>query len=195
MVIEYITHYYRSVPFRSLTALAKSEALQVMGELCDDTPFFERFKSPEQYWENRLETERWLRERFVEKGGRPKDLSPFYSVLGSSDWIENFNRTAGLNIEKIQIPLSRFEEGDISFTLPDSMVSFWIGRDKPEAFYHPGYHGHVFTLSDVRKMATEDLLDRLESMHPSGTIPYIEAQIWNQETALNYYLEKGSFND
>jgi len=39
MVIEYITHYYRSVPFRSLTALAKSEALQVMGELCDDTPF------------------------------------------------------------------------------------------------------------------------------------------------------------
>jgi len=44
-------------------------------------------------------------------------------------------------------------------------------------------------------MATEDLLDRLESMHPSGTIPYIEAQIWNQETALNYYLEKGSFND
>ncbi|WP_337102605.1 hypothetical protein [Paenibacillus sp. YIM B09110] len=187
-MIEHITHYYNSVPFKSLSALSKSEALKKMEELCDDTPFFERFKEPHQYWESRLEAETWLREKFIEKGGTPQAGYPFYSVLGTSDWIENYSLSAGLEVNKIQIPLSIFHEGDISFTLPDSMVSFWIGRDKPKEYYHPAYHGKVFTRSEVKRMVTADLLHALESMHPQGTIPYVEAQIWNHKIAENYYL-------
>ncbi|MDQ6418009.1 hypothetical protein RB620_01035 [Paenibacillus sp. LHD-117] len=189
-MVEYITHYYKSVPFRSLSALTKSEALKLMRELFDDTPFFERFKEPDRYWENRMDAENWLRSKFIEKGGKPKEIYPYYSVFGSSDWIENFSLSAGIEIEKIQIPISIFDEGDLSFTLPDSMVSYWIGRDKPEAYYHPSYHGQVFTLADVRTIITVELMSNLESMHPAGTIPYVEAQIWNHEIAQKYFLKE-----
>ncbi|WP_374016071.1 hypothetical protein ABU162_17155 [Paenibacillus thiaminolyticus] len=125
----YITHYYNAIPFRNLSALSRIEAMQVMKELCDDTPFFERFKEPIQYWDNRLEAEMWLRNGFKEKGGVPKYNYPFYAVLGTGDWIESYALSAGLEVEFLRIPLSLFNEEDISFTLPDSMVSFWIGRD------------------------------------------------------------------
>jgi hypothetical protein len=189
-MFEYVTHYYNSVPFRSLSALSKSEALKIMDELCDDTPFFERFKEPLQYWENRLETEVWLRDKFIERGGKPKSKYPFYAVLGSATWIESYSLSAGLEVDMLQIPISIFNDSDISFTFPDSMVSFWIGRDKPEAYYQAQYHGQIFTLSEVRNLMTVDLMDRIESMHPEGTIPYIEAQIWNHEIAKNYYLNE-----
>ncbi|WP_082361313.1 hypothetical protein [Bacillus sp. FJAT-28004] len=190
MMIEYITHCYNTVPFRSLSALSKPEALKVMEDLCDDNAFFERFKEPLQYWESRLETEAWLRAGFIQKGGKLKDEYPLYSVLGSATWIENYSLSTGIAVDMLQIPLSLFNENDISFTFPDSMVSYWIARDKPEAFYHPSYHGQVFTLTEIRSLITNEIMDGIESMHPEGTIPYIEAQIWNHEIAMNYYTEK-----
>ncbi len=186
MLFDHITHYYHSVPFRSLSALSKAEALKVMEEMCDDTPFFERFKEPVQYWENRTETENWLRESFIQKGGKPKDKYPIYSVLGTAAWIEDYSSANGLAVEKVQIPLSIFDDSDISFTFPDSMVSFWIARDRPEAYYQPDYHGHVFTLTEIKRLMTRELMNNIELMHPEGTIPYVEAQIWNKNLARNY---------
>ncbi|RKP57938.1 hypothetical protein D7Z26_00015 [Cohnella endophytica] len=187
MMFEYITHYYYTVPFRSLSALSRSEAMKVMEELCDDSPIFERFKEPVQYWENRLEAENWLRNGFKEKGGVPKDKYPFYAVLGTADWIENYTLSEGLDVKLLRIPLSLFSDKDVSFTLPDSMVSFWIGRDKPEEYYNSKYHGQIFTLSEVKTMMTTDLMNKFQLLIPKGTIPYIEAQIWNHEIAMNYY--------
>ncbi|WP_235550900.1 hypothetical protein [Paenibacillus sp. Soil787] len=163
-----------------------------MEDLCDDTPFFDRFKDPLQYWKGRVETEAWLRAGFIQKGGKPKDEYPLYSVLGSATWIEKYSLSTGIAVDMLQIPLSIFNENDISFTFPDSMVSFWIGRDKPKAFYHPSYHGQVFTLTEIRSIITYELIDVdvIESMHPEGTIPYIEAQIWNHEITRNYYSER-----
>jgi len=186
-MFEYITHYYNGVPFRSLSALSKTEAMKVMEELCDDTPIFERCKEPVQYWENRLKAENWLRNGFKEKGGDPKDIYPFYAVFGTADWIESYASSTGLDVNLLRIPLSIFSEKDVSFTLPDSMVSFWIGRDKPKEYYNAKYHGQVFTLSEVKSMMTTDFMNNLESMIPKGTIPYVEAQIWNHEIAMNFY--------
>ncbi|SIR64711.1 hypothetical protein SAMN05421578_12645 [Paenibacillus macquariensis] len=178
------------MPFRSLSALSKTEALEVMEDLCDDTPFFERFKEPLQCWENRLETEAWLRAGFIQKGGKPKDEYPLYSVLGSATWIENYSLSTGLVVDMLQIPISIFNESDISFTLPDSMVSYWIARDKPKALYQPSYHGQIFTLTEIRSLITNEFMDKIDSMIPEGTIPYVEAQIWNYEIAKNYFVEK-----
>ena len=185
-MFEYITHYYHSVPFRSLSALSRSEAMKVMEELSDDSPIFERFKEPVQYWENRLEAENWLRNGFKEKGGVPNDKYPIYAVLGTGDWIENYALSEGIDLNLLRIPLSLFSESDISFTLPDSMVSFWIGRDKPEEYYNAKFHGQVFTLSEINEILTADIMSNLESMIPNG-IPYVEAQIWNHEIAMNFY--------
>ncbi|MFD0674913.1 hypothetical protein [Cohnella sp. GCM10027633] len=186
-MFEYVTHYYNAEPFRSLSALSRNEALQVMKELCDDTPFFERFKEPQQYWDSRVEAETWLRDKFVDKGGTLKDRYPIYAVLGSSDWIENYSQSMGLEVNKLRIPLSILRESEVSFTFPDSMVSYWISRDKPEAYYQPGYHGQVFTLSEVRNLITTDIMDSIAAKHPEGTIPYVEAQIWNHAVVRSFY--------
>jgi hypothetical protein len=87
----------------------------------------------------------------------------------------------------LQMPLSIFNEDDISFTVPDSMVSFWIGRDKPLELYQSGIHGEVFTLTEIRSIVTPELMIKLESLQSIGTIPYVEIQIWNHEVAKNYF--------
>lgn len=40
-MIDYLTYYYRrgTEPFRSLSALSDEEAIEIMAELCDVTPF------------------------------------------------------------------------------------------------------------------------------------------------------------
>ncbi|MCJ8010752.1 hypothetical protein MUG84_03205 [Paenibacillus sp. KQZ6P-2] len=190
MMFAFVTHCYNTVPFRSLSALSKSEALKVMANLCDDSPFFERFKEPHQYWENRIEAETWLRTEFIHKGGKPKARYPFYSLLGPATWIMNYSITSGITVDTLEIPISIFNEEDISFTVPDSMVSYWIGRDKPEAYYQSKFHGQVFTLSEIRSLVTIEFMNSIESMHPIGTIPYVEAQIWNHEIAIDFYNRK-----
>lgn len=136
---------------------------------------------------NRLETEQWLRETFIEKGGKPKASYPFYAVLGSAEWIEHNALSEGFAVNLLRVPISLFREEDISFTFPDSMVSYSIGRNKPEGYYVPQLHGQVLTLSEARTLITPELVSRIASMHPGAMIPYAEAQIWNHDAAVNYY--------
>ena len=88
-MIDYLTHYYPHgrLPFRSLSALPDCEALRLMELLCDETIFGARFKDPAWYLQARRQTEMWVREQFIAKGGRPVEAYPVYMVLGSSRWI------------------------------------------------------------------------------------------------------------
>ena len=131
-MIDYLTHYYSSdkEPFQSLSALSDEEAIEIMEKLCDDTPYGERFKNPIQYLKKRKDTEQWVREEFIAKGGRPKDPYPIPMVLGSSKWLVKAAPDPAKHGE-IRIPLSIFMEYDVSFTYPDSMISRWFGREKP----------------------------------------------------------------
>jgi hypothetical protein len=188
-MVDYLSHYYLSEigPFQSLSALPDIEAIKIMQELCDDTPFGARFKDPVQYLQNRRETERWVREGFISKGGKPQESYPIPMVLGSSRWmIENAPDREGGAV--IRIPLSIFTEYDISFTYPDSMISLWFGREKPAEYYQPDLHGKIFTLPEIQSivemkgMPEEDWKIDL----PRDLAPYIEAQVWRHELLFEY---------
>ena len=183
-MVDYLTHYYLrdTGPFQSLSALSDEEALKIMESLCDDTPFGARFKDPGQYLHNRKATERWTREGFMAKGGKPQDPYPIPMVLGSSRWLEE-NEPEGGSGANIRIPLSIFTEYDISFTYPDSMVSFWLSRDKPPEYYQPGLHGKVFTLSEILSLVEKKGMpeETWETNLPGDIAPYIEAQVWKHE--------------
>ena len=73
-MIDYLTHYYQTFdkgPFQSLSALPQdAEAIRIMQQLCDDTPYGARFKDPVQYLHTRKATEQWVREAFIAKGGK-----------------------------------------------------------------------------------------------------------------------------
>jgi hypothetical protein len=191
-LVDYLTYYYKrgTEPFRSLSALSDSEAIPIMEALYvefEGSLAFERFKDPIQYMQSRRQTEQWVREAFIAKGGQPQAAYPIPMVLGASKWMVKHAPAPDLHGE-ICIPLSVFQEGDVSFTYPDSMISLWLGRDKPPEYYQPDYHGKIFTHSEILSIVEKKGLPEevWETSLPSNLAPYIEAQVWNHEPLLEY---------
>ena len=191
-MVDYLTHYYRqgTEPFRTLSALPDADAMQIMASMyIEGSVVWERFKDPRQYLEERKRTERWLREAFIAKGGKPQALYPIYTVMGQSKWLLREADVATLaTTAEIKVPLSILGECDVSFTYPDSMISHWFGKDKPEEFYQPDYHGIVFTLSEILSIIQVKGLpeEGWETNTPSHLAHYVEAQVWNHELLLEY---------
>lgn len=177
----FITHYYRrgTPPFQSLSSLPDQQAVDLMRLLADDTPFGARFKDPEGYLQNRKKSEAWVRSEFIRKGGKPQLDYPIYFVLGDSQWMVINSPDRSLH-QAIHISLAAFDEGDLSFTYPDSMISYWLGHDPTSLLYLPEFHGKVFTRTEILA-----LVDRLGDPElgwgcklPPDLAPYIEAQVW-----------------
>lgn len=183
-MVDYLTYYYMlgTEPFRSLSSLQDEDAIVIMEDLCDDTAFGARFKDPVRYMRNRRQSEQWVREEFVAKGGRPQMAYPIPMVLGTSEWMVRQAPDPDAHGE-LHIPLALFTKYDVSFTYPDSMISFWFGREKPEEYYLPDYHGKVFTLSEILSIVREKGLpeETWETNLPGHLAPYIEAQVWNHD--------------
>jgi hypothetical protein len=194
-MVDYLTYYYKSgtEPFRSLSALSDIEAIRIMEDLYveyKENILFERFKDPIQYLHSRRQTEQWVRAEFIAKGGQPQEAFPISMVLGSSKWIEKHAPDPYAHSE-IRIPLSVFTESDVSFTYPDSMVSFWFDKDKPIEYYQPDYHGKIFTLSEILSMVEKKGLpeEEWETNLPSNIGSYIEAQVWNHKPLYDYKIQ------
>jgi len=188
-MIDYLTHYYNldKEPFQSLSAMSDEEAIKIMEQLCDDTPYGERFKNPAQYLKDRKDSEQWVREGFIAKGGRPKDKYPIPMVLGSSKWIVEVAPDREKHGE-IRIPLSLLTEYDLSFTYPDSMISHWFSLERPAEYYQAELHGIVFTISEILAIVEEKGMpeENWETNLPKSLAPYIEAQVWNHEILFAY---------
>ena len=184
-----ITHYFRrgTPPFRSLSTLSDNKAVDIMNSLCDESLFGSRFKNPVQYLQNRRRSEKWVREEFILKGGQPILDYPIYFVLGESRWLIEHSPDISLHTE-IQICLSDFEEGDVSFTYPDSMISFRFGNEKPADFYLPEFHGKVFTRNEILSIVKSkgNPEKDWQTYLPPTLAPYIEAQVWNPNPLLKY---------
>ncbi len=189
-MINYITHYYdsRSIPFKSLSSLRDEEAIKLMKSLfSEETEFGIRFRDPVLYLKNRRNTEEWVRNEFIKKGGKPSEKHPIYTVLGESKWlVKNGPKNADTSI--IKLPLSIFKETDISFTCPDSMVSKWLFQEKPEKYYNKLYHGKIFLISEILEIIKQNGIPEEEWDFglPENLTPYIEAQVWNRKLILEY---------
>jgi hypothetical protein len=183
-MIDYLTHYYKrgTEPFRSLSALPDEDAILIMQALSDDTPYGARFKDPLGYLRNRRQTERWVREQFIAKGGKPRERYPIPMVLGSSAWMGKVAPDPDMHAE-IRIPLSAFTEQDVSFTYPDSMISLEFARERPAEYYLPDLHGKVFTMAEILALVEARGMpeETWETKLPWHLAPYIEAQVWNHD--------------
>lgn len=190
--MEPLIHFYRTgtEPFHSLSALPDLEAVQIMRTLyVEGSVFWERFKDPQDYLQDRRQTERWLWETFCARGGRPRQTYPIYMVLGRSKWLRSAPDAATqASVAEIQIPLSLFTERDISFTYPDSMVSWLMEMRKNPDYYLPEYHGKVFLLPEILEILQVNGLpgETWGNSLPPFFANYIEAQVWNLEPLLEY---------
>jgi hypothetical protein len=191
-MIDYLIHFYKNgtEPFRSLSALADREAMQIMQDLyIEGSVFWERFEDPDDYLRTRRQIEQWLYQEFIAKGGAPQQPYPIYMMLGRSKWLLTAADAATLaTTAEIQVPLALFQECEVSFTYPDSMVSFLIANQKESEYYLPDYHGKLFTLSEILSIVESNGLpgEKWGTNLPSHLANYIEAQVWNQKTLLEY---------
>lgn len=191
MRIDHLIHLYKrgAEPFRTLSALREEEAVSIMkGLYVAGSIFWERFEDPVAYLRLRKQIEHEIREAFIAKGGLPQEAHPIYMAFGRTRWMQN-----GLDVvtlattAEIEVPLSLFQECDVSFTYPDSMVSFLLAQEKSE-YYLPEFHGKVFTLAEVRSMVEAGGLpgERWGTNLPASSPNYIEAQIWRYEPLLGF---------
>lgn len=171
-------HHENDNPFQNLSSLTAEEALSVMFSLRDrDGSVYRRFRDPEKYLKQRREAECWVRQEFIRKGGQPISAYPHYFVVEQAVWIEE-----GYNGQSrvVQFPVSAFEANRVSFTYPDSMISYWLRSQTDQVFYHPAYHGQVFGLSEICKII--DMFgipsEEWRSEETRRYDLFIEAQVW-----------------
>jgi hypothetical protein len=175
-----LTHYYHKSdrPFQTLSSSSDAKALSIIASLQARTGgVYRRFDNPTEYLNRRRETERWLRDEFIKKGGKPTTKYPQYFVVDLSAWIEE-----GYNGQSkaVQISISTFDPDRISFTYPDSMISYWLNSQTERDFYHPEYHGKVFRLGEIQAIIDRFGIPQREwESDPTRKYDlFIEAQVW-----------------
>jgi hypothetical protein len=187
-----LTHYHHKNddPFQNLSSLTDEEALSVISNLRDrEGLVYHRFRNPEEYLKQRRETENWVRQEFIKKGGQPASVYPHYFVIERARWIE-----AGYNGESLalQFPVSAFQPEQVSFTYPDSMISYWLKSQTDQVFYRPEYHGQVFVLNEIME-AIDVFGVPSEEWQTEETRKYdlfIEAQVWASIPSLSVAAEQ-----
>ncbi|HSL41942.1 MAG TPA: hypothetical protein VK897_00825 [Anaerolineales bacterium] len=191
-MIDHLIHLYKrgAEPFRTLSALQEETAISIMQSLYRaGSIFWERFEDPVGYLRLRKQIEQSIRGAFIAKGGRPQDAHPIYMALGRTRWMQNdLDAVTLATTTEIEVPLALFDEWDVSFTYPDSMVSFLLANDKASEYYLPDYHGKVFSLSEIRSIVEANGLpgETWGANLPSSMPNYIEAQVWRHEPLRSY---------
>jgi len=181
-----LTHYYRSVsgPFRTLSDLSSDLAAGVINHLSQQEPLPRRLVTS-HYLPRRRQIEQTMRNQFAGKRGRPIRDIPHYMVLGT--W-SHWKKDDGFH--SVTIPLSAFAPEIISFTYPDSWVSFAGEMLSGEPLPRFPYHGQVYCLGELESLVQEHGLpgERWRTEEERRMETYIEAQIWD-DAAISKFMD------
>ncbi len=162
---NFVTHYSRGEPFQSLSG-ASSERIQSLD--VKKVWGLQRLKDPE-YLPRRIQTEKLLKRKFQEIGGRPVLEYPVYFFLGSNLQFQShpLNKAFMLSLENIP-------SDSISFTYGDSLLSFdqkykGLSADR----YQNPLCEIVFKKESLKKLFTH-------SSYPVSSPLHVEAQLWER---------------
>ena len=159
---------------KSITELSLEEAKKLAEKLHADSSCraHRRFgASFERYYEDRCKAEEWMYDAFCKQGGTPEKKHPLYFTVQPSEVLsENYGEHC-----TIQIDLDEIADGDISFTLGDSM-----------ALYYTEKLCQMYTKNDLLKqleLYDNDVNKLLEQNKEQSA--FIEAQLWNDRYLKN----------
>lgn len=161
-------------PFQNITQDGLEKAKEIQSKISEGW----NSKRPPNYIELRIGLEAKLKEQFISKGGKPNRDDPFYFTLGSCEWAKSWYVNPGV----VKIPLSDFAPAHVSFTYPDSMVSFQFHDEPKLALYRKEANGTVFLLSELEELVTIYGMPSEEKWGSQVAMKYdryIEAQVWD----------------
>lgn len=169
---NFIVHYSRGEPFRSITEVSQEKLPGVLNQLNESNSWgLSRFSDPE-YLHRRIQVEQTIRNAFIAKGGGPELNHPIYFFLGNNAEFEKHKGNVGYRIDLNDVP-----ENAVSFTYGDSMFSLCANyRQK----LGDEYQSHL--CSQIYRS------DELESLFSAASAVtqklHIECQLWIKPPAL-----------
>ena len=176
---NFISHYYeRDIgAFKSMTDNGHKKAKEIFSAL-KQTGKSAKSKFPDSYIDLRKEVETWLQAEFIKRGGQPKRQNPIYTILGTCDWLLDWYE----NGAKETLLLSTLEGKQVSFTYPDSMISYQLFSQKEDIgikYDMKEHYGRVYLLDELHDTISKYGLPKgeLRNGRPDFDM-YIEMQIW-----------------
>lgn len=173
-----MTHNYdpERGAFRNICNLPEPEAESVLDKIRATGK--RRIKA--NYLRRRMAVEDWLICESRKKLGSTRLERPIYFFLG--DVSEGFADGRDQSRPRsFVIPLSAFSPDTLTFTYPDSMASLPIGTRDDHPSYRKAYHGHVFTLHEIKDVVAMFGMPGARWMtDPSMRYDkFIEVQVWD----------------
>jgi hypothetical protein len=167
----YITHYYYpgTDPWKNIMLLPEEEAFSKAKELADlhhGTTSFGRFADFDNYYPARKKADAFVREKFIELGGKPKLLHPYSFTLMECEYLREWFNSS----DKIVIDLDDVPDDQVSFTLGDSCALMICGNEPVV-------------------LSKKLLFERIEVVNGSvdvflkeslGKYAYVEVQLWDR---------------
>jgi hypothetical protein len=182
---EFISHYYEEArgPLMSVSNLEKETAREILKQISERKEGFDS-ERPDNYIDWRIDVENWLRNGFIEKGRRPKRKNPHYFILEECDWLLSWYKEGRV----FKKALHEIDPGQISFTYPDSMVSFQLHQYftlKNNPYFkdeeYREYHSQVYVLDELETIISKYGMPKggLENGKPTSPFEmYVEVQVW-----------------
>lgn len=168
-VPNFITHYSRGKPFQSLSSLGQSNWAEVITTLNETNAWgLSRFRDPD-YLPTRIQTEKIIRRKFQEMGGKPILEHPIYFFLGRNLRFEqhSLNRAYIFSLKDIPTDL-------ISFTYGDSLLAFdQKNRSLSGKKYQNSLCENIFRFENIEDLFSHSDFPKVEPLH-------IEVQLWTQ---------------
>lgn len=163
---DFIVHYNRSEPFRSISEVSQGNLRAVLNQLDENNSWgLNRFADP-AYLSQRLKVEQKVRSEFIVKGGVPELEFPIYFFLGNNVRFEEHKKNVGYKIKLGELPTNV-----VSFTYGDSMFSMCDNyRHKLDDEYQSRLCSQVYRLDELN-----DLFSATNGMSKSL---HIECQLW-----------------
>lgn len=174
MIPNYLTHYYRQSPFRTLSDLAPGDADDLVARLTEERSLPFRLTHAE-YMPRRRQIEQQIRHAFVEKGGRPTRGNPHYMILGRSPYWEKMEPNV------VVVPLAHFPSDIISFTYTDSFYTFSEATLRGRPIPLKPHRRTVYRLHELDEVVREFGMPPGYADVNEEFDVYIEAQIWDDQ--------------
>ncbi|AXT54594.1 hypothetical protein D1815_02080 [Aquimarina sp. AD1] len=180
---KYLFHYYEleNGPFRNITEYGHEKAENIQDKITEGW----NSKRPENYLDLRFSLEKKIKDGFILKGGRPNRKDPFYFTLGKCEFAKSWYVNPGV----IKIPLIDFKPEHISFTYPDSMISYQFHDESKLKTYRKNCNGQIFLLDEINDLIGEYGLPNEEKSQTEERFKYdkyIEAQVWDDQIIKKY---------
>lgn len=163
---DFIVHYNRGEPFRSISEVPQEKLRGVLSQLDESNSWgLGRFSDPE-YLPRRIKVEQKIRREFIAKGGKPELHYPIYFFLGRNTRFEAHKSNIGYKIDLDNLPWKA-----ISFTYGDSMFSMCENyRQKLGDEYQSHLCAQIYQLADLDALFSA-IRDERQKLH-------IECQLW-----------------